>query len=100
VPSGLVVDVVDDTGQAGVADRARADLRAGGVTVHSVSSGTGTPDSGIAYPAERRDAAQQFADALTASDYLRRSDVERITVVLGPGDAAALLTALDRFAAC
>ena len=101
MPAGLVLDVVDATGQTGVADRVRTDLQDGGITVNPVTGGTGAPASAIEYPATQQAAAQQFAGAIDAAVYLRAVSVPRITVVLGPGvDADALLTALDRFTAC
>ena len=101
MPAGLVLDVVDATGRAGVADRVRTDLQDGGVTVNSVTGGTGAAASAIEYPTTQHTAAQQFAGAIDAAAYLRAVAVPRLTVVLGPGaDADALLTALDRFTAC
>ena len=100
VPSGLVLDVVDDSGRA-IGDRVRSDLEAGGITVGAVTSGTTDVPSGIDYPAAEQAHAQQFAGAIDATSYLKEAQVAHLTVVLGPGgDADALLAALDKFTAC
>jgi hypothetical protein len=97
----MTVDVVDDTGDAAVADRVTTDLGAAGVVVHALTQGTDDVPSAIQYPADREARAQSFADALDVASYLGVATIPRITIVLGPGDdATALLTALDTLTGC
>jgi hypothetical protein len=101
----MTVDVVDDTGDQGVATDVVARLKAGGILVGTVTSGSDPVTSAIEYPTATRVRAGSLAEALdpkSGPPYLRAAPaaapVPHVTVVLGKADYAPLVALFDGFA--
>ncbi len=95
--------MVDATGRPGAADEVLADLTAAGLTPGTVTVVDGGT-AAVAGPAGDGGAAR-FADALGLPGLARESEVEHVTLVLGPGTAAEdrtadLLAAVDALPDC
>jgi hypothetical protein len=95
------VDLVNGSGDQALADDVAARLTAAGLTIGAVTDAdAGAAVSGIEYPEPKRSGAEWLADALAAADLLRVADVRHVTVVLGAGDSATLVQAVDALPAC
>ena len=100
----MTVDLVDDTGHQGVVTDVVARLKAGGILVGTVTSGSDPVTSAIEYSAATRAGARSLAEALdqkTGPPYLRAApalaSVPHVTVVLGKADYAPLVALFDGF---
>ena len=92
----VVVDVVNETGAPAVAEDVTARLQSAGMTIGSVTSGTGATASSLSYPAAARTAATDLATALGLTADLKQAAVAHVTVVLAGSGAAAVKAAVDR----
>ena len=100
----MTVDVVDATGQQGVATDVVARLKSGGLRIGTVTTGSDPVASALEYSAANQAAARQLADALdpkTGPAYLQAAPatapVAHVTVVLGKADYAPLVALFDAF---
>ena len=93
----VVVDVVNDTGNPAVAADVTARLQSAGMTIGSVTGGSGATTSSLSYPAAAAASAQRLAAGLglPAAD-LKPAAVGHLTLVFGGSGAAALKAAVDR----
>jgi hypothetical protein len=92
----VVVDVVNETGNPAVAVDVTARLQSAGMTIGSVTSGTGATASSLSYPVAATTAAAQLAAALGLTGYLQEAAVGHVTVVLAGSGAGAVQAAVDR----
>ncbi|MGY5884686.1 lytic murein transglycosylase [Modestobacter lacusdianchii] len=95
--AALTVDVVNGTGSPEAATEVVARLTDGGLTIGEARDSADRPASGIAHPESAAAEARSLAEALGMADLLRVEPVERITVVLGGTDSAALIEAVRAF---
>ncbi|WP_222193067.1 lytic murein transglycosylase [Modestobacter italicus] len=95
--AALTVDVVNGTGSPEAAAEVVTRLTDGGLTIGEARDSADGPASGIAYPESLAAEARSLAEALGLTDLLRVEPVERITVVLGSNDSAALVEAVRAF---
>ena len=86
------VDIRDGAADPSVSTSVGARVAEAGGTVGAVTTSQDTT-SGVLYPKGRAEVATALADALGLTGTARVADVERVTVVVGSGDAARLACA-------
>jgi hypothetical protein len=83
------VDIRDGSADPSVSTAVGARVAEAGGTVGAVTTSQDTT-SGVLYPEGRAEVATALADALGLTGSARVGNVERVTVVVGSGDAARL----------
>jgi hypothetical protein len=86
------VDIRDGSADPSVSTAVGARVAEAGGTVGAVTASQDTT-SGVLYPEGRAEVATALADALGLTGTARVGNVERVTVVVGSGDAARLACA-------